>query len=343
MDFDIAVVIPVFNESEGIQLTLSKFSRHANERVLIIVVDNDSTDQTLLRIHDWQSRHLKQHLVVLSEKIRGSLYARKRGLDYAKTCASVAISTDADCWPLAGFYESIRSNFVTDTTKHVLVGRERHESQTRLLKQLYIPHLMNLISWQEHIETMLFGPFFFGGYFGIKTDKINNLVFSARRIPIKYEPSVFWSRHCHYLGYTFTQSPPNLRTSSRRLWAEAREFNANQHVKVVRSNLPNRNEQRRTFAKLKENENRLMRFRQKHFAHRLLMFVLDALFFEKEIVNKTIVSDVLTVSCNFLELDPLTIKGLTSMGFTEAKKRIIRNSNHALRIIEREHKHNGII
>lgn len=341
MDFDIAVVIPVFNESQGIQRTLSRFSSNADDHVLLIVIDNRSNDQTLAFINDWHRKNRKQSLIILSEKTRGSLYARKRGLDFAKTCASVAISTDADCWPLAGFYKNIRSHFSNDSTMDVLVGRERQESRTRLLKQLYIPHLMNLISWQEHIETTLFGPLFFGGYFGIKTDKINDLVFSAQKIPIRQEPSVFWSRHCHYLGYTFTQSKPDIRTSSRRFWSDP--HGSYKHSKAIRANLPNRNEQKRILVTLRKNENNLIMLRQKHFAYRLLMFVLDALFFEKEIVNKTIVSDVLTVSCNFLKLDPLTIKGLTSMGFTEAKKRIIRNSNHVLKIIEREQKRNGVI
>jgi len=323
MSFDIAIVIPVFNESQRIEKTLSSFAKEADERILFVIVDNASTDTTAQTVKHWQKKNSRQPLILLYENRKGSLYARTKGLRYAKGTSRIVVSTDADCWPLRGFYNNIRRNFLDNVAADVLKGYERHEPSVRLLKQLYIPELMALIAWQEKIESLLFGPFFFGGYFGIKNDKINNVVFSTHKLPIPKEPSVFWGRHCYYLGYRFILSNPDMRTSSRRFWLDTYNFISGKRSKPIRNEPRAADKQLKKLEYLKKTQNKLIVLRKNYFAPRLLMFLLDAVCFERKISNKTIVASTIERACNFLGVNPTEIRSLADMQLREAKKTML--------------------
>lgn len=323
MNFDIAVVIPAFNEERAIDHTLNEFTREADERTILILIDNGSTDGTLRTVKHWQTRHPNHPFTVLFEKRNGALYARRRGMWYAKDIAECVISVDADDRPLPGFYDHIRQDFLRNPQADILRGRIRHDPQIRLLRQLYLPQLMRLISMQEAIETELFGPFFFGGYFGVKRALINELAFPIRKIPAPEEASVYWSRHCVYLGYRFQDSRPDMRSSNRRFWADPYASSAGARLQPIRTELTSVKKQERFFRELAGNEPELIRLRKQYFARRILLFLLDAAWFLKASVGNPRAKEAVMKTSAFLNIDGAHILDLSALPFKEAQKEIL--------------------
>lgn len=324
MKFDIALLIPTFNESQIIKKTLSSFSKEADKRVLFVVIDNGSKDDTVTEINKWQKNN-KRPMVLLFEKKKGALYAKRKGLFYAKNKAEVVISTDADCRPLTGFYKNIRKYFLNNSNIDILAGHLRHDSSTRLLKHIYLGGVMNLVAWQENVERMLFGPFFFGGYFGVRSSRINNLAFPTGKIPSPKEATVFWSKHCYYLGYKFGFSKRDMRTSSRRFWSDPYGFISGDRLKPIRDELKSYSSKKKLLSSLREKQSLLIELRQRYFAKRLLMFLIDAFYFmqENKVKNKTCTSEVINKTFAYLNLKRESIEPLISSDFEKAKKEIL--------------------
>lgn len=326
MNYDIAVVIPILNESQIVENSLSSFSAQADKNIIFVIVDNESSDSTVSTIKRWQRSNRNINLKLLLEKKKGVLFAKRRGLEYSKKLADVVVSTDIDNWPLENFYANIRTIFNQDPSADILRGKVRYEPLVRLQKLLFLPELMSLIAWQEDLEQNLFGPFFFGGYFGVKSSKINKTAFPIRKVPLPYISSIFWSRHCYYLGYSFKLSKPDMRSSNRRFWFDPYGSVSGERQKQIRKELKSKKSQEKIFIALRENQHKLIKFRQKYFAERLLMFLLDAVFFERDIERKAIVSEAVDKSCEYLELNPLFIRKLTKMNFNKAKAEILRDN-----------------
>lgn len=324
MNFDITVVIPSFNEERIIQNTLTSFTKESNNRILIVCVDNASNDNTTEQIGLWHKAHPKQALVLLHEKNKGTIYARTKGLEFAKTQSSIVISTDADCRPMTGFYDNLMK-FSRNTSKDILIGRQQHNPQVRLLKQIYLPRLMKAVAWMEQLETQLFGPFFFGGYFAIKSEKITPQIFSTNNIAIPDEPTIFWSKHCFYSGYTFEYSDKNLHSSSRRLWSNPSSFISLKHSLPIRNDSVQLQKKIHVLQTLQKKESEHVHKREEFFSKRVLLLLLDAVFFETTLDEKKIVSDVIERACVFIRAKPNSIRNLSNGPFQEAKKRILNN------------------
>lgn len=327
MRYDAAIVIPIHNEEKGIITTLDTFNKRITNRFLLIAIDNNSTDGTLKKLQSWQQTHPNSPFVILTEPKRGSMYARRKGLLYAKDYASVVISSDADNTPREGFAEDILT-FLGDKHVDVLAGYQQQDPYARLLKQLYLPNLMNAVAWMEQCEREIFGPFFFGGYFGIKSEKIDPKIFNVHSVALPTEPSVIWSKHCHYSQYAFASSRKTMQTSSRRFWADTKGFFALQHKKIIRSNAPPSQQDIQGLEKLSHGENKLIDLRLRHFSQRLLLLLLDAVYFKRQVTDNHTVDEVIDKACNLLHISPGTIRRLDGLSFLKAKKALI-SSNEA--------------
>ncbi|WP_257668233.1 glycosyltransferase [Parapedobacter tibetensis] len=85
---DISVVIPAYNEEQGILRTISTLSQSiTNQKVEFIVVDNNSNDRTQEFVED-------TGVTLLVEKNQGVKHARNTGLFYAR--GKVVLNADAD-------------------------------------------------------------------------------------------------------------------------------------------------------------------------------------------------------------------------------------------------------
>ena len=89
----ISVIIPVFNDADGVARCLGAIAEQTYplERIEVIVVDNGSTDPISVEVpHPFVFR-------VLREKQPGSYAARNAGARAAE--GDILAFTDADCWP----------------------------------------------------------------------------------------------------------------------------------------------------------------------------------------------------------------------------------------------------
>lgn len=327
MTYEVALIIPVYNEQEGVVTTLESFCKHLTNSFLLVVVDNASTDGTLAQLHAWQKTHPDRANVILTESRHGSMYARRKGLLFAKEHAKVVISSDADNTPLQGFVEDIK-NFAQTSDCDVLVGHQQQDPHTRLVKQLFLPRLMDAIAWMEEIEKAVFGPFFFGGFFGIKSSKITPEIFSINNMTLPSEPSVLWSRHCHYSHYSFDYSHKTMQTSSRRFWADTQGFLSLQRKKIVRSAGTPTEQDIAHLSHLKQQQDVLITSRLEYYSRRLLLLLLDAVFFRSKLLDTTIVDMRISKACALLQIEPLAVYSLSQLPLYKAKATVIELYEH---------------
>ncbi len=86
----ISVIVPVYNGEKTIERCLCSLAnqRYPKKRYEVIIVDNNSTDDTKKIIEKYPAKYL-------CEKKRGSYAARNKGIRYAK--GRILAFTDADC------------------------------------------------------------------------------------------------------------------------------------------------------------------------------------------------------------------------------------------------------
>lgn len=102
----VSVVVPVYNDPDGIEATLDSLTNQTcrDEAYEIIVVDNDSTDETPSVIESFASAH--QRIVPKRQtEIQSSYAARNRGIECAS--GTVIAFIDADMWVEEDWIESI--------------------------------------------------------------------------------------------------------------------------------------------------------------------------------------------------------------------------------------------
>lgn len=83
----VSVVIPAYNEGKSIEKTLNSLLRQDYPNFEVIVVDNNSTDNTALVVKNFK-------VTLISEKQKGVAHARQAG--FTKANGEIIVSTDAD-------------------------------------------------------------------------------------------------------------------------------------------------------------------------------------------------------------------------------------------------------
>ncbi|MEO0879180.1 MAG: glycosyltransferase family A protein [Pseudomonadota bacterium] len=91
-----AVVIPFYNEEDFLGATLQSLGRQIGADVSLVLVDNNSSDDSLNAVHEFKRRHPDIPLTVLSEKTPGKAAAMKKGL--AAVDADFTALADADTY-----------------------------------------------------------------------------------------------------------------------------------------------------------------------------------------------------------------------------------------------------
>ncbi|WP_342944279.1 glycosyltransferase [Paraburkholderia phymatum] len=112
----VSVALPVYNEGNRIcEVLLSLFNQKTHNSMIthnsyeLILVDNNSTDDSVEKINTFKAQNPSMEIHVLHEPIQGVSSARKRGMDYASVRAKARdnrlgvqkkhyiVSADADC------------------------------------------------------------------------------------------------------------------------------------------------------------------------------------------------------------------------------------------------------
>lgn len=109
---NISVVIPVYNEEKYIEQCLSCIFKQSKKPYEIIVVDNNSTDQSANIIK-------KYPVIYIFEKKQGIIHARNAGFNMAK--GDIIARTDADTLLPLNWIEKIEQHFF-DVKTNALSG-----------------------------------------------------------------------------------------------------------------------------------------------------------------------------------------------------------------------------
>lgn len=105
----ISVIIPTYNEQKSIAECLESLASQSYKQLEIIVVDDGSTDQTLLKI-----KNLKvKNLILLKQNHKGPGPARNLGASKAK--GEILVFVDADM--------TFAKNFISDLTAPIIDGQ----------------------------------------------------------------------------------------------------------------------------------------------------------------------------------------------------------------------------
>lgn len=100
---NISVIIPIYNEEDRLKDCLAALKEQSLKPLEIIVVDNNSTDQSVAI-----ARTFKE-VTVIKEKKQGMIYARNRGFNYAR--GDILARIDADTIVPGDWVEKIASYF----------------------------------------------------------------------------------------------------------------------------------------------------------------------------------------------------------------------------------------
>ena len=92
----ISVVIPVYNDSEGIRTTLESLTAqtYPTNAYEVLVVDNGSADDTREVVQEYCERYPGLVSLLVEDEIQSSYAARNRGIERA--CGSLVAFIDAD-------------------------------------------------------------------------------------------------------------------------------------------------------------------------------------------------------------------------------------------------------
>lgn len=95
------VVVPVYNRPHLVVRCLESLKSQTYRPLHIIVVDNDSTDDTLSNIKRWKDENSTDDftLETLSESLKGAAYARESGLKRVKTEKVMFFDSDDEMKP----------------------------------------------------------------------------------------------------------------------------------------------------------------------------------------------------------------------------------------------------
>lgn len=141
---DISVIIPVYNEEDRIKGCLSAITNQAVRPKEIIVVDNNSTDQTVAIANNFSG------VKIIKEPKQGIAYARDAGFKVAK--GNILARIDADAFVPTNWVQLVDDNFKSDKTITALSGYGY--SRTGVTSK----YISRLISWVIHSHgKALFG------------------------------------------------------------------------------------------------------------------------------------------------------------------------------------------
>lgn len=103
MNLKASVIIPVYNDPEGLQTTVESLLDQTRSDFEILICDNDSTDETSTVASDYAKHDRIHHLEITD--VQSSYAARNAGIEAA--CGDVLVFLDADTWVDQNYVEVV--------------------------------------------------------------------------------------------------------------------------------------------------------------------------------------------------------------------------------------------
>ena len=139
----VSVVIPAYNDSVGIGLTLESVTNqtYPTDRYEIIVADNDSTDGTRDVVRSYVERYPELVTLVVEDEIQSPAGARNKGIEHAS--GSVLAFLDADMTADETWLESVTESLLDDGHDYIgypvkLYAPDGHETITTIADKLFV-------------------------------------------------------------------------------------------------------------------------------------------------------------------------------------------------------------
>ncbi|HEX4662270.1 MAG TPA: glycosyltransferase family 2 protein [Candidatus Saccharimonadales bacterium] len=206
----LSVVIPAYNEHEFIGRCLQALLDQADQLTEIIVVDNNSRDDTVHIVEAMQKKSAKIHL--LHEPKQGAIAARDRGLDAAKS--ELIARIDADTIVLPGWAEAVRAYFDQTNYKNVVAASGPvypHDAPFKKTTKWFIKAFFKSNGRHGDIGSL------FGSNMIIRRDtwlKVRDEVCRRHDIMEDQDIAIHVTQHHDYVGYI---TDMEATVSSRRL------------------------------------------------------------------------------------------------------------------------------
>lgn len=105
----VAIIIPAYNEEETIVRCLESCIDQTSKADEIIVVNNNSVDETVKLVKKFQKDHPDQNILLFNEKTQGITPTRNRGFEEAKS--EILGRIDADSTISNNWVETVRETF----------------------------------------------------------------------------------------------------------------------------------------------------------------------------------------------------------------------------------------
>lgn len=143
----LSVVIPAYNEERYLRRCLQSLSEQVVVPDEIIIVDNNSTDNTVAIAQEFPTR-------IIRESRQGIIYARNTGFDHA--CFELIARTDADTLLPHDWIKKIQQNFRNQNIAALTGPLAVHDLKTtkRLTSRSYLDFMRLL----QHGKETLQGP-----------------------------------------------------------------------------------------------------------------------------------------------------------------------------------------
>ncbi len=92
----VSVIVPVYNDPDGVQVTLDSLTSQNYDRYRVFPVDNDSTDSTRAVIDEFGDLYPDRIFPAIESEVQSSYAARNRGVYHSS--GDMLLFLDADVW-----------------------------------------------------------------------------------------------------------------------------------------------------------------------------------------------------------------------------------------------------
>lgn len=139
----VTVIVPVWNNPAQLELCIDALQQqdYPSDQFEIVIVDNGSTDDTVIR-------GTRKGVKVLHQSKPGSYAARNLGI--ANTSSDYIAFTDSDCIPDRKWLSSAMGRAKQEPNLGVLAGRIVLFSEVERKSQLWAEHYETLVAFPQH-------------------------------------------------------------------------------------------------------------------------------------------------------------------------------------------------
>jgi glycosyltransferase involved in cell wall biosynthesis len=129
----ISAIVPVYNDPVGIKVTLDSFlsQDYPSDKYEILVVDNNSSDNTVKVVSDYIGRYPGKISLLIEETVQSSYAARNKGILAAK--GEFIAFLDSDMWADKNWFKVIAKSFEDIGVGYVGFNIEIHPSERSLV------------------------------------------------------------------------------------------------------------------------------------------------------------------------------------------------------------------